>query len=351
MIINPTKKSLPIFNKLIKTADVTKAKQFSIANPLFSWHANYFLVNRKKVVLLVNDLTYAAVVLYDISAKNKSNLDQYIVAGMREAFLSVGVKNERIDAYLELAGTIEIGAGFDRHVTGAVTNMITLSSGGRLIDPRKMIQSDLMKYLMRIPFRQKEYTFATKAVLKAFASGLSIVESHVAETQTPVYHVNKTWTDYHQWDKYEGDRSLFADDGQRYERIMKEVQANNAQILTEFKNYLANSAGLSKKVVNKHANNVDLFINQFMLYYTIKTPLKMADDVADYLSDWFPRKVAYSPNEIKSNATSIKKFAKFMEVAGELSQSDGKRAKAAIKMGTELGVEQMLIIDNMSDIW
>lgn len=35
MIINPTKKALPIFNKLVKTKDANAAKRFAIANPFF----------------------------------------------------------------------------------------------------------------------------------------------------------------------------------------------------------------------------------------------------------------------------------------------------------------------------
>lgn len=38
MIINPTKKALPLFNHLPKVSDEKGGKSFSDSNPLFSWH-------------------------------------------------------------------------------------------------------------------------------------------------------------------------------------------------------------------------------------------------------------------------------------------------------------------------
>jgi len=39
-------------------------------NSLFSWHTNIIVVNRKKVVVLVNDHNRYAVVLYGLKAKD-----------------------------------------------------------------------------------------------------------------------------------------------------------------------------------------------------------------------------------------------------------------------------------------
>ena len=46
MIINSSKKALPLFNQLPEVADKKRARSFSDKNPLFSWHANYFNVKR-----------------------------------------------------------------------------------------------------------------------------------------------------------------------------------------------------------------------------------------------------------------------------------------------------------------
>lgn len=350
MIINPTKKALPIFNKLVKVADKDQAKRFATANPFFSWHANYYSVNRKKIVILVNDLTYATVVLYDINAKNKTNLARFITDGIRAAFKIAGISDKDIDAYFAMAGKIELNVGFNRQVTGVIVDMIKMADAGRFIDYRELIQVDLMNLLMQTPYKQKDYIVAKESVKRAFDKGLSIVEN-VTDLPEITYQVNKTWADYHQWDKYEENPALLEGDAAGYDRVVSEVQANNKLLLEEFKNYLTNAQGLSKKVVTKHVNNAKFFVNEFMAFYTIKTPLKSADDVLEYFSDWFPRKAAYSAAEIKTNAGSIKKFLTFMEVAGEISAENVKNAKEDIKDGVEMGIEYLQTINNMSAGW
>ncbi|MFL2028264.1 DUF6933 domain-containing protein [Loigolactobacillus zhaoyuanensis] len=349
MIINPTKKALPIFNRLTKVTDPAAAKNFAQANPFFSWHANYYTVQRKKVVVLANDLTYATVVLYDINAKNKKQLDQYIVAGIRAAFTLVGIADKQIDAYLDMAGKVELNAGFDRRVTGVITKLISMAELYGLTDPQQVIQTELMADLMQIPFLHTKYNFTEPAVTAAFKDNLVIVDS-AKFAITNAYQVKKTWSSYHYWDKYENDQVLLAD-GDRYEKVMAAVQANNQLLLTEFKNYLSNAKGLSRKVVNKHAANSEIFINEFMLYYTIKTPLKAGDEVAEYLAEWFPRKIAYSPSDIQTNATSLRKFFDFLVISGEINQATGIAAKTAIKNGVNAGIEHMRLIDNLSDFF
>ncbi|MFC6171867.1 DUF6933 domain-containing protein [Loigolactobacillus jiayinensis] len=350
MIINPTKKALPIFNQLVKVTDPTITKNFAQANPFFSWHANYYTLQRKKVVILVNDLTYATIVLYDINAKSKKQLAQYIVAGVRAAFTLVGISDTAIDKYLEMAGKVELNAGFDRHVTGAMSNLILIAELHGLHEPQQVIQTKLMAYLMQIPFQHKKYAFVKDAAVAAFATNLTIVDSTNFAAENS-YQLHKTWTNYHRWDKYENDQALLTGNGDRYEKIMAAVQSNNHLLLTEFKNYLANDKGFSRKVINKHAANSDLFINNFLLYYTIKTPLKAGEEVAEYLGEWFPRKIAYSTSDIQTNATSLRKFFDFLVLSGELTQAAGAAAKAAIKIGVNTGFEHIRLIENLGDFY
>ena len=48
MIIGATKKAQPLFSNLPSINDKEYGKQIAQVNPLFSWHANYINVNRKK---------------------------------------------------------------------------------------------------------------------------------------------------------------------------------------------------------------------------------------------------------------------------------------------------------------
>ena len=111
MIINSSKKALPLFNQLPEVADKKRARSFSDKNPLFSWHANYFNVKRKKVLLLVNDLTYFPIVLIGIDAQTKKQLGKIIPAAIEEVFQTAGIPQTKIAEYLDLAGDIEVSAG------------------------------------------------------------------------------------------------------------------------------------------------------------------------------------------------------------------------------------------------
>ncbi|MFL2100113.1 DUF6933 domain-containing protein [Desemzia sp. FAM 23989] len=67
MIIGVTKKTQPLFSALPTIEDKENGKRFAQVNPLFSWHANYINVNRKKILILLNDQTYTPLVLHKYS--------------------------------------------------------------------------------------------------------------------------------------------------------------------------------------------------------------------------------------------------------------------------------------------
>ncbi len=98
MLIQCTKKLL---NELgIK--DETAAED----NPLFSWHAHLITLNRRKTVVLVNDLNRYVIVLYGLKAKNFDQFNEYILQGIRETLREEGVKEEIIERFLSDSGKI-----------------------------------------------------------------------------------------------------------------------------------------------------------------------------------------------------------------------------------------------------
>ncbi|PRR78028.1 Plasmid pRiA4b ORF-3-like protein [Clostridium liquoris] len=75
-------------------------------NPIYSWHANVIMVNRRKTVVLVNDASRYNIILYGLKAKDFRNIESTILLGIHETFLSDGVNDEVIDKYMEEAGQI-----------------------------------------------------------------------------------------------------------------------------------------------------------------------------------------------------------------------------------------------------
>ncbi|WP_170885665.1 plasmid pRiA4b ORF-3 family protein [Bacillus alkalicellulosilyticus] len=77
-------------------------------DPLFSWHANILIMNRKKVLVFMNDLNRYVLVLYGLKAKDFQNLNQLIGQAIRETFTAESIEDSVIEKYLQLNSEVII---------------------------------------------------------------------------------------------------------------------------------------------------------------------------------------------------------------------------------------------------
>lgn len=111
---------------------------------------------------------------------------------------------------------------------------------------------------------------------------------------------------------------------EEYEQKCDEIRRRNEVYLDEFREDLIN-AGLKEKTIDKHCNNVDFYINIFLLR---EEPLEMKCGshpfkIDDFLGYFFIRKCMWStPGTIKRTAASIKKFYRSMLQRGNIDESD-----------------------------
>ena len=75
-------------------------------NPIFSWHANLVMVNRRKTLILMNDHNRYVVVLYALTVKELKELDELIIDGIRQALKAERVPIKIINSYIAKAGKI-----------------------------------------------------------------------------------------------------------------------------------------------------------------------------------------------------------------------------------------------------
>ncbi len=98
-----------------------------------------------------------------------------------------------------------------------------------------------------------------------------------------------------------------------YDAQVDAIKEHNAPILANFQTSLEH-AGLAKKTVKNHLENIDFFTD----YLTYYEPLKRLDegdddDVSSFLLNWFPRKALWaSVSSTKSYLASFKKFFQWM---------------------------------------
>ena len=126
-----------------------------------------------------------------------------------------------------------------------------------------------------------------------------------------------------------------------YYKKLEQNEKKNEKYLQGFEKWL-NNQKLSKKTINNHISNADLYINYYLTYYDIKTPEEGIKDVYIFLNGWFIEKCMWSSkNSIKTPAASLKKFYKYMVDSGYIKESDYKEEFDYIKDNMDDFYEQL----------
>ncbi|WP_411843318.1 DUF6933 domain-containing protein [Salinicoccus sp. HZC-1] len=337
MIINPTKKSLPLFNKLQQTEDKAKGKAFSEINPFFSWHANYINVERKKVLILVNDRTYLPLLITNVDVKRKKELESIIEDGIRTMFRLIGVKLSDIDRYIEMAGKIEINAAYDRKTLGHINDYLFLLS---VIDMDLSIPYEQCLFLAKTPQGKLEEHSSIEETLAVFSRGIGIEE--VGE-QEP-YQIERTWEPFSRWNEYV-EKGSFED----FEEMSEEVRKNNDKLLYSFGRYLQESENQSRKTAEKHVFNAEFYLNSYLLHSEIRTVLTATTDPADFLGNWYTRKALWANEKnLKQSGTALRKLYKFLNEADEISDKELEESRPAITEGIEEGKDHLKAMESDS---
>lgn len=157
MNIIPTKKALPLFSFF----DYSQNKIENNECSFYSWHANYFTVNRKKVLVLVNELSNSSIVLADINAKNKKWLEEYVKQGIEETFSYSGISSVQIKKYFLMAGKVELLSNYNPSMISVTNNMIQIiKSNPEDIDFNTVLQPKIMEKLANIPYKRLTPSFS-----------------------------------------------------------------------------------------------------------------------------------------------------------------------------------------------
>ena len=125
-------------------------------------------------------------------------------------------------------------------------------------------------------------------------------------------------------------------DYEQYLKARQTIQKTNSLLLKLFKEDLIKS-GLKEKTINRHLSNVDFFLNEFLIR---SDALPMEEGISmldEYLGNFFIRKCMWStPANIKTNASSIKKFYKCMLDHGKIEKKDYEILCSSIKDSMEI---------------
>ena len=146
------------------------------------------------------------------------------------------------------------------------------------------------------------------------------------------------------------------DDYEEYEAACEEIREDNAKLLEKFEEWLRQK-NLTPKTIHTHTENVDFYINEFLLYEDAVEAKDGSDEIGMFLGYWFIKKAMWaSPAQIKSNAASLKKFYTFMNEQGEISDELLAQFKETVKEEMPEWIATMRRYDNpdidsMAEVW
>ena len=121
------------------------------------------------------------------------------------------------------------------------------------------------------------------------------------------------------------------DEYERYEIECEKIRASNKKLLDDFASWLQD-ANLTASTIKKHIDNVDFFINEYLLYEDATAPEDGIYDISMFLGYWFIKKAMWaSESSIRSNAASLKKFYTFLQERGVVNKEDLEFIKETIK--------------------
>lgn len=112
MLIECTKKLSEAMKINIVPYDESKA------DPFYEWHANVFILFRRKGVLLMNNKTRYCIVLYGLKMEHFKRFDEIVLDAIKDTFLKDGLAQEAVEAYIEDCGQVQYTKTHDRRVLG-----------------------------------------------------------------------------------------------------------------------------------------------------------------------------------------------------------------------------------------
>lgn len=159
-----------------KLADALKIKLFNITplrrEPFYEWHANLFIFNRRKGMIMMNNQTRYCVVLYGLKAEHFKDIRHIALSAIEQIFLAEGFAKEAVGRYMNHCGDIVIGKTHDRSVISQMNDMLYLTSSWieHYLPANDICLADLSMKLGGVPVGSLKYTFPIDHLREAMSS-------------------------------------------------------------------------------------------------------------------------------------------------------------------------------------
>jgi len=305
MFINVVQKAKPLFRDFSEVTSIDEAKQQALANPIFSWHAKYLNYKHKKIVIFTNDASTLVVVLYDINANNRSQMEARFQAQLAEVWQSLGMTKASYDEYCKDAKEWQIGPTVNRNQIARLNDVgLTL---GFLLDNGGIIdQSFLSKRLTGTVRSLGDKKYITDAeipeVMQSKNFKWNLAKASVKKT-VDVSHLQQICDDLKQVSSQSKDY-IFTTDLKKVEQQVAKIRKLNSELISSFTDDVKDQ--YSEKMVKSYHQALLLYLNEYLSNQFITAFDREASAVGElYLH-------GSSMTEVKRVQRSMGKFYKFL---------------------------------------
>ncbi|MEQ6377327.1 plasmid pRiA4b ORF-3 family protein [Bacillaceae bacterium S4-13-56] len=138
-------------------------------DPLFCWHANIILMNRKKTIVLVNDKNRYVVVLHGVKAEDFKRMDQLILNAIETTLLDEEIDIEIVKKYVRESSQVIFGKTGDRKLVARMNrDCKEIMFFEEHLNSNEIIQSELARRKSRLLVGDgaKSYMYPSEEMFK-----------------------------------------------------------------------------------------------------------------------------------------------------------------------------------------
>ena len=153
--------------KLLEYIGVKPEKASAEIDPLFEWTANLMVINRRKTLVVVHAASRCVFALYGLTAKNKYELPELILGGIRRLLEMEYVRPEIIEQYLhQLGQEVSFRANPSRKTVASCNKSCErIQMFSELLQTKELYQQDIQLWLNDDMLGNGKYLMAYEALL------------------------------------------------------------------------------------------------------------------------------------------------------------------------------------------
>lgn len=144
-----------------------------IVDPLYSWHAHLFLFNRRKCVLVMNNMTRYNFVLFGLKKVDFNKFENLVLNEIAKNLKADHVDGTSIQRYLDSCDPVSITSTSDRSIISQMNEMITVSKYKMEDDKQNGIEPDMFelnRYLNRFVMLKLPEAYSGKTMRNSIHS-------------------------------------------------------------------------------------------------------------------------------------------------------------------------------------